>query len=196
MESLGETLKYLGVDWSRAVHVKAFMQPMSDAMMVREEIAKVFAGAEAPPIVLVEWTSKNPPIEIEVIASTPGAKEPIEFLTPPQFKPSPVYTKVVRIGTQPRIYLSGLRATGEAAAQVHDIFAQLKGALSQTGSDLRHLVKATYYVSADDVSKALNELRPQYYDPQRPPAASKIAVRSVGPDTATLSIDMIAVPAR
>lgn len=197
MESLGATLKFLGGDWSRAVQLKAFVQPMSEAAAVREEMAKFFAGASVPPIVLVEWiSSASVPIEIELIASTPGGSADIEFLTPPGMKASPVYCRVARFGAGPRIYVSGLNAPGDAATQVREVFAQLKGALEATGSDLKHLAKATYYVSADDVSKALNELRPSYYDPQRPPAASKAVVKSTSAGPATLTMDMIAVPVR
>jgi enamine deaminase RidA (YjgF/YER057c/UK114 family) len=75
------------------------------------------------------------------------------------------------------------------------VFAKLERILQQSGSDLRHLVKATYYVSADAASTKLNELRPNYYDPARPPAASKAVVESVGHAGLGLSMDMIAVPA-
>jgi hypothetical protein len=63
-----------------------------------------------------------------------------------------------------------------------------------SGSDLKHLVKATYYVSGDAVSLGLNQLRPRYYDPLRPPAASKAIVPGVGYSSRTLTMDMIAVP--
>ena len=66
--------------------------------------------------------------------------------------------------------------------------------LTASGSDFKHLVKATYYVSAEDASKALNESRPEYYEPQRPPAASKAVVKGVGRKGRTLTMDMIAGP--
>jgi hypothetical protein len=56
-------------------------------------------------------------------------------------------------------------------------------------------VKATYYVSDDDASKQLNVIRPKFYDPQRPPAASKAIVPAVGVSERSITIDMIAVPA-
>jgi len=59
-----------------------------------------------------------------------------------------------------------------------------------------NLAKATYYVSTDATSKALNVLRPNYYDPKRPPAASKALVPGVGREGRTLTLDMIAVPAK
>ncbi|MEQ1858511.1 MAG: RidA family protein [Chthoniobacteraceae bacterium] len=196
MESLGATLKALGGDWARTVQLKAFLQPMSEAAVVRDEVGKFFAGTPVPPLVLVEWAGGNGTIEIELIATVGADAGPIDFFTPPGMKTSPVYCRVVRFGAAPRIYIAGLSAPGDAATQVHGVFAQLKTALEASGSDLRHLAKATYYVSADDVSKALNELRPNYYDPARPPSASKAMVKSTGAGPATLTLDMIAVPAR
>jgi enamine deaminase RidA (YjgF/YER057c/UK114 family) len=54
-------------------------------------------------------------------------------------------------------------------------------------------VKATYYVSDADASAALNRLRPRYYDPKRPPAASKAQVAGVGVPDRTVVVDLIAV---
>ena len=65
--------------------------------------------------------------------------------------------------------------------------------LQQAGSDFRHLAKATYYVSNDQTSARLNEIRPKFYDPKRPPAASKALVRGVGVAGTGISIDMIGV---
>jgi hypothetical protein len=44
---------------------------MSDLKVVEEEFAKFFKGNIIPPMVNVEWTSKDPVIEIELIASSP-----------------------------------------------------------------------------------------------------------------------------
>src|SRR5207237_729436 len=97
-----------------------------------------------------------------------------------------------------RIYVSGLFGTrgGNATAQIEEIFATLDGVLKKAGSDLRHMAKATYYVSDDDASGKLNELRPKYYDPSRPPTASKAQVAGVGVEGRTVTLDMIAVPAK
>ncbi len=79
---------------------------------------------------------------------------------------------------------------------MRSIFSQLDTILTQSGSDLRRLAKATYYVSDDDPSAQLNKLRPEFYDPERPPAASKAMVRGVGHPDRGITIDMIAAPTR
>ena len=58
------------------------------------------------------------------------------------------------------------------------------------------LVPSENYVSNDVHSAKLNEIRPKYYDPLRPPAASKAMVKEVGKPQAGVSIDMIGVVVR
>jgi enamine deaminase RidA (YjgF/YER057c/UK114 family) len=95
------------------------------------------------------------------------------------------------------IFVSGLYgpAGSNGARQVESIFESLKDILTEAGGDLRHLAKATYYVADDDSSRALNEIRPRYYDSTRPPAASKISVAGVGSAGRSITLDMIGVPA-
>jgi enamine deaminase RidA (YjgF/YER057c/UK114 family) len=196
LESLRKTLKHLGRADADVVQVKAFLNPMSGADAVRKEVAKFFEGPSAPPLVLVEWRSTLP-IEIELIASAgperPG--EALEFVTPPGMQASPVFSRVARINHGPTIYLAGLYGSKnqDAKAEVQDIFAQMQTLLTKSGSDLQHLAKATYYVSTEEASRQLNELRPHYYDPRRPPAASKAMVPAVGRADRSLTLDMIAV---
>lgn len=197
LENLRATLKHLGLTTADVVQAKAFLTPIAAARDVRKEFAAFFGERALPPLVFVEWSSVLP-IEIELIAwagkERPG--ESIEYLTPPALPQSPVFSRVARINHGPTIYLGGLYATqaGDGKAEVHDIFAQLKALLEKTGSDLKHLAKATYYCANDDVSKALNELRPNYYDKDRPPAASKAMVAGTGRSQRAVTLDMIAVP--
>ena len=196
---LAATLQHLGLQKQDVVQVKAFTRPMSDIGQVNAELAAFFGEGTVPPVVYVDWLSQNPVIEIELIAASPAATAPgsgqIEFLTPPFMTASPVYSKVSRINYGRKVYVSGLYGQGQAHAQaeVGAIFSALEGVLKQAGSDFRHLAKATYYVSNDQTSASLNEIRPRFYDPKRPPAASKALVRGVGMAGAGISLDMIGV---
>ncbi|HXG11047.1 MAG TPA: RidA family protein [Gemmataceae bacterium] len=199
LESLRATLKFLGLNDSDIVQLKAFMHPMSAAGTVEEEMARHFGGQAVPPLVLVEWSSTLP-IEIELIASTPRSKDKyadvIEYLTPPGMQASPLFSRVARINRGKTIYVSGLYAGRAASAeeQIAEVFTELGRLLDKAGSDFRHLAKATYYVTDDAASRKLNELRPRYYDPRRPPAASKAMVAGTGQPGKTITLDMIAVP--
>lgn len=203
MESLRATLKFLGREDKDIVELKAFMLPMSAAEDVRQEIASFFGDRPVPPLSLVEWESKLP-IEIELVAAGgpldaagDSATPSVEYLTPPGMQASPIYCRVARVNHAQTIYVGGLYGPQAGGGeQVEAIFATLKDIAKRTGSDLRHLVKATYYVANDEASRKLNELRPNYYDPQRPPAASKAMVSGIGIPGRTITIDMIAVPAK
>ena len=199
MDKLMETIGLVGLKSDRVVQLKAFVGSMDEADAIRREMARCFPGRTAPPVVLVEWTSKRS-IEIEMIVAGPRdadsrPSEPVTYFTPPGVKASPVYSKVARVHGGKRAYISGLYAAepGDGAAQVKCVFATLKSIAKESGTDMRHLVKATYYVSDNDSSSMLNELRPDYYDPRRPPAASKAMVGGVGMAERSLTIDMIAV---
>ena len=199
---LQKTLEYLGSDLKNVVQIKCFLTPMAEVAAAEKAISEFFPGVD-PPCVFVEWQSSLP-IEIELIAAartkpvTNTPHEPLEFITPPGMAASPVFCRVVRVNDPRTIFVSGLysREAGDGAAQVTDVFALLQEILKQSGSDLRHLAKATYYVSDNDASTKLGELRPKYYDPQRPPAASKAQVTSVGMKSRSLTLDMIAVPSK
>lgn len=198
LESLRATLKYLGVRETDVVQLKAFLKPMSEVGEVRRELAAFFGKQPVPPLAWVEWESSLP-IEIELVAwgGRDISGDPVEFVTPPGMTASPVFSRVARINHSRTIYVSGLYGSNsqDAGAETREIFESLRGLLDRTGSDLRHLAKATYYASSDAASTKLNELRPEFYDPARPPSASKAMVAGVGRPGRSLTLDMIAVPA-
>lgn len=207
LQSLQRTLQFLGRTDTDIVQLKAFVQPLSQAAMVQEQVNRFYADRAAPPLVLVEWkSSASVPVEIELVAwggPAPASAPAVEYLTPPFMTASPVYSRIARTNHPSLIFTGGLQqasgnttpaADDAAAAEVTDTFRQLKAVLRASNSDLEHLVKATYYVSAEPVSLSLNKLRPGYYNPLRPPAASKAMVEGIGPAARTLSMDMIAVP--
>lgn len=201
LKSLGKTLEFLGAKPADVIQAKCFLTPMSAAADVVCEFGTVF-GANSLPIVFVEWDRTSVPIEIELIVRCPAGAAlaanggPIEFLTPTGLSASPVFARVTRVNSPRVIYVSGLVSPkpGTGAEEVTELFGQLSDVLSKSGSDLRHLVKATYLVSGDDVSGKLNELRPRFYDPRRPPAASKAMVPEVAAKDRSIVVDLIAVP--
>lgn len=197
MASLNKTLESLNLTKSAIVQVKAFVNPMSRANEVHREISTFFDKLPVPPIVTIDWMFDTP-IEIEVIAGggTERPGEPLDHITPSFMKSSAVFSRIVRINNGPSIYISGLNGTAGATPedQIKSIFAQMEQTLTETGSDFRHLVKATYLCTEPTTIKALGALRPNYYDPKRPPAASLSKINNTGKADTTITLDMIAVP--
>jgi len=194
---LFETLRQLQVTPAQVVQLKVFLLPAASADEVLAEVKKFFPGQAVPPVVFVEWLA-SAPVEVELVAALPAADRPaagVEFYNPPDVRPSAGFSRVALVRAETQIFTSSLwgRAPGDAEAQARDVFDQLQSILSRTGSDMLHLAKATYYVSDDEASKALDQVRPDFLDPLRPPAASKVTVHGVGRPGRTLSMDMIAV---
>ena len=203
LASLRATLRWLDLGDDAVIQVKVFVRPVEATDAVARELAAHFGPGKVPPAVFVTWDSAGPPVEIELIASAPPPRpgetvEPVEYLTPPGMTASPVYARVTRVAADRVVYTAGLHAPGPGSGddQVAAAFAAAGELLKRSGTDFRHLAKATYYVTDDAAGKALNVLRPRYYDPRRPPAASKAKVAGTGLPGRTLTFDLIAVPPR
>jgi len=203
MEELHQTLKYLGGTPANIIHIKAFMSPMKQGDEVTEVIDGFFPINRKPPVSLVEWYSSLP-IEIEMIVAMPAKEastrptETVVYKTPTGMQASPVFSRAAIAEVNDRIYVSGITAKepGSNGERIRSVFNQLKLIVGEAGSDMRHLVKATYYVSNNEISGDFGKIRKDYYDPKRPPAASKATIKSVGIPNRILVIDMIAVPAK
>lgn len=193
LEGLRKTLQHYGLGLEHVVQIKSFMTPIASQADVEDEIARFFGEWAVPPLSFVEWQSTLP-IEIELIASAPFQSGPgVEYSTPPGMVASPIYSRVAIVNSPKTIYIAGLYGP-EGNGEIRGIFTTLADVCREAGSDLKHLVKATYYVGSDDASSQLNAIRPEFYDPQRPPSASKALVRGVGLAGRSITIDMIAVP--
>lgn len=199
-KALLETAGSLHVEKKDILQIRVFLQPISEAPTVLKVLQQVFPEGRMPPVVFMEWIA-SAPIEIEMIARLPqqaaSSGDLVQFWNPPGVKPSPTFSRVAIVQTDRLIFFPGFlsRKDGSGQEQVDDVFAQLTEGLKQTGSDFQHLVKATYYVVDKDASDAVDAARKKLYDPDRPPAASKVTIHGVGQAGRTVSMDMIAVPA-
>ena len=197
MTRLMKTLGQLELAPEHVVQVKVFLNPVTAAEDVLREVESFFPDQLAPPVVFVQWLASLP-VEIEMIAQLPPrseSAEPVEYFDPPEFRPSNTFSRVALMQAKRQIYIAGLyaRQPSRGQPQADLLFGQLAEVLSQTGSDMRHLVKATYYVSDNDAARWIDRTRPKLFDPERPPAASKLMVHGVGHPKRTMTVDVIAV---
>jgi enamine deaminase RidA (YjgF/YER057c/UK114 family) len=203
MDALHASVAQLGRAKSDIVHVKGFITPFADHAIARAEIARSFPAGPVPPIVLIEWQS-DLATEIELVVADPAAAaesargEGLTFAPLAGLSPSPLFSRVAIVSAgAPLIFLGGIDGgpSGSAREQWQHVFAQLAGALLDSGSSFRHLAKATYFLADPDARKSLGEIRGVYYDPTRPPAASALDVKSIGRPGRRVALDLIAVPA-
>ena len=201
MRGLLATLAYQGSRASDVVQVKVFANEMTEADTIETTVAQFFSERPTPPVVVTEWRQDDLPVEIEIVAAGDNRRpeasfdDPVSYVTPPWMSAIPVFSRSVEVHFGELVFVSGLYPSPgiDDRGQVEELFDSLGRILSMAGSDFAHLVKATYYNSSDEAGRVLSEVRRELYDPERPPAASKIDVRSVGLDGAGITMDMIAV---
>jgi enamine deaminase RidA (YjgF/YER057c/UK114 family) len=196
MESLRADLKGVGLAFDAVALVKSFLADMSQAEQLEQIVAEFFNGASVPPQVVTEWRQESQPVEIELIAvaSRVGdSGERVEYVEPVSGR----FSRVARVNRGRPILTAGLYGrSDEPIEQVREMFTELQHVMKEAGSDMAHLVKATYYVADRMADEEINAIRPTLYDPRRPPAASKLAVRGTGRQGKRATFDMIAVTAK
>jgi enamine deaminase RidA (YjgF/YER057c/UK114 family) len=197
MSALLKTLGELNLSPAQVVRLKVFLRPASSAGEVLGRLQEYFPGQMTPPVAFVEWLAP-PPVEIEMVAQLPlsgNAVPGVQYYNPPEVRPLQIFSRAALVRTERQIYISSLyaRKAGGGQEQALDVFDQLQTILDQTGSDLRHMAKATYYVYDDSSARGMDRARLWLYDQDRPPAASKCLVHGVGQADRTLTMDMIAV---
>ena len=186
-------LETAGLTFDHVVQIKSFLGDMRNARRLEEIVASALGGRRVPPQVVTEWRQESVPAEIELVATAPRATDSrrrVEHVEAIGGR----YSRIARANDGQPIFVSGLYGTSaDPVAQVGEMFSELQRVLRDAGSDIRHLVKATYYVSDTAADERINAIRPTIYDPEHPPAASKLSVRGTGRAGRASTFDMIAV---
>ena len=192
MEALRADLEKVDLTFRDVAQIKSFLADMTKAEQLEQIVAEFFGGATVPPQVVTEWRQESAHVEIELIAvpvRTSGT-ERVEHIEPLSGR----FSRVARANGGRPVFISGLYGTSnDPLEQVREMFTALQQLVKDAGSDMGHLVKATYYVSDKRADQAINAIRPTLYDPRRPPAASKLSVRGTGREGKASTFDMIAV---
>ena len=108
------------------------------------------------------------------------------------------YSQAVKIGNT--IYASGQipldpatgnLIAGDFGAHVRRVFENLRAVLRSAGAELRHVTKATVYLTDLGNFQAMNSIYAEYFGDHKP-ARSTVGVAQL-PKGATVEIDLIAV---
>ncbi|MEX2574451.1 MAG: Rid family hydrolase [Balneolaceae bacterium] len=198
MQGLLATLAYAGANADDIVQIKAFVSPVDDMESVEEMIASFFRGNTSPPVISVEWFHDSFPTEIELVAAAPEilrTDHTVSYYAPPWMTQAATFSRVTDVQKGDLLFTSSLYGEpGENGEnQARRIFDTLSRVLDAAGSDYDHLLKATYYASSDEGADGLRNVRTDFYNPERPPAASLAEIRGTGRAGTDISVDMIGV---
>ena len=123
---------------------------------------------------------------------------PLERINIPTFlDPGGNYHHVVKDGNT--VYLSGAvgfvdkegNLAGDAAGQIEHTFKNIQSALTFVGSDMRHIIKLTVYMTHLEDRPALQTTRAKYIPDESTPAGTIILCGLAIPDM-RIEIDVIA----
>ena len=125
----------------------------------------------------------------------------VTFVNPPTLSTPTGYTHVVEVHRGRTIYISGQVAfdksgnvvgRGDFAAQVAQVFENLKLALAAAGATFDNLVKVTTYVTDLSQIQVLREIRAKYYRANAP-ASTLVQITKLANDALMVEIEAIAV---
>ncbi len=109
------------------------------------------------------------------------------------------YNHAMRAGNT--IYVAGqvardangtLVAPNDAAGQARQVYANLARVLEAAGAEIEHVVKITTYLTNPEDSKAVTEVRLEFFGDHRPPHTGLI-VAALGAPEVRVEVEVIAV---
>jgi reactive intermediate/imine deaminase len=123
------------------------------------------------------------------------------FINPETMHSPGGYTRVVEVTSGRLAYISGQVALdragrlvgGDIRSQTRQVFNNMRAALAAAGGALGDVVKLTTYLLDITEMDAVREVRNEYFDPGRPPAATAVEVSRLEPDGVLIEIEAVAV---
>jgi reactive intermediate/imine deaminase len=121
----------------------------------------------------------------------------------PETMPKPVgYSQLAVVSSNKLVFIAGqvaldrsgaLVGKDDFAAQVRQVFENLKAALQASGADFHHVVKLNSYLVDLKGLAAFREVRDQYVDSKHPPASTLVQVSQLFRPEFLVEIEAIAV---
>jgi enamine deaminase RidA (YjgF/YER057c/UK114 family) len=112
------------------------------------------------------------------------------------------YSQVVEVRGGRTLYISGqvaldasgnLVGSGDFAAQVKQVFANLEARLDEAGASFNDVVKLNFYLLDASVLQLIRDIRDTYVNRDHPPASTLVVVKELFRPDLLIEVDAIAV---
>ncbi len=132
----------------------------------------------------------------------PSLSPTTRFLNPPTMPPAAGYSHVAEVRGGRLLFVSGQVAVdtdgkvvgpGDLAAQVRQVFTNLKHALDAAGTDFAHVVKLTFYLVDASQIGLVRQIRDEFVNTEQPPASTAVEIRRLVRDELLIEVDAVAV---
>jgi enamine deaminase RidA (YjgF/YER057c/UK114 family) len=122
------------------------------------------------------------------------------FINPETMHSPGGYTHVVEVTSGRLAYISGQVAMdrdgklagGDIRSQTRQVFENMRAALAAVGGTLGDVVKLSTYLLDVTEMDAVRDIRNEYFDPARPPAATAVEVSRLEPDGVLIEVEAVA----
>ena len=112
------------------------------------------------------------------------------------------YSQVVEVRGGRTLYISGqvaldasgdLVGSGDFAAQLKQVFANLKARLDEAGASFNDVVKLNFYLLDASMLQLIRDIRDTYVNRDHPPASTLVVVKELFRPDLLIEVDAIAV---
>lgn len=123
------------------------------------------------------------------------------FINPETMQPPDGYTHVVEVTSGRPVYISGQVALDrdgglvgcDIRSQTRQVFENMGAALAAVGGTFGDVVKLNTYLLDIAEMPSVREVRNEFFDPGRLPAATAVEVSRLEPDGVLIEIEAVAV---
>lgn len=132
--------------------------------------------------------------ECEAVArlSSPPAA-PLEVRNPAGAQPAASYSQVALVAA-PQLVFTGMQASyGFRDDDARLAFERLGKTAEQAGTSLKHAAFAGFYPLSASIAQQVRRVRAEFFDSDRPPAATMLAFESLPAMDAGFAVDLIAI---
>jgi len=173
------------------------LQPV-DQTPTAQVVVDAFYEDTPPTFVAIEWIANRPTeVALAAYAPTQTDEEALTIEQGPGRDPNPAqFSDIARMNNGRLVFFSGIYASEpgmEPAAEIRDVFGQLKTRVEEAGTSMTNLANVNYFLSSRETNSELSPIRPEYYAPDRAPAANRIGLPGVGKEGRTIMVDAVAV---
>ena len=190
---LKTALQAAGSGPADALRVTCFCSTLDDYAAVRAVVEPDYRHA-ALSFVQLQRSPFRSVVECEAVArASRKAQGRVQFENPAGLAQSPNYSQLALVSA-PRLILSGTQVSyGYQDSDARLAFQRLAKALEAGGSSVKDIAFASFYPLSSSIAEQVRRIRFEFFDKQRPPAATMQPFEGLPAMDAGFAVDVVAI---
>jgi enamine deaminase RidA (YjgF/YER057c/UK114 family) len=196
LESVRIAAKAAGSEPDDVLRVTCFLSSLDHSQEVRQLFATEYPKA-AFDYLQVQRAPTRAVAECEAVARLRwNTGRPLHMLNPDGLPKSPNYSQIALVSS-PKVVLTGAQVSfGFQDSDARLAFQRLDKVMEQFGSSLRQAAMVQLYPLSQSLADQARKVRAEFYEPNRPPAATMLVFEGLPSMDAGFAVDAVAVTER